>query len=232
MGEEDIISRSITEVDKKYDKPVNIFENNVVDSASFVEDVKEELTKQYYMGQAIKKRPSLSEAVVILKKNEWSIILWRKGLLTDEQVSIIANSDEKVLDLSLFDLTDYQLELLSKYQWEEIIFWFKKLTDRQAEIFSKYNAKTLNLSNLLRISDYQLEKLTQLKWKKLNLRDLVLSRIQKTMLYKYQGKVVNRVYSQWKEMNQRIIEEQRELKRQREKSRKIRSVAYTSFQYV
>lgn len=237
MWEEDIISKSITEVDKKYDKSAlyDLAKKQGYDghiAPVTISDVVEQEQRKYYMREAVKRRPSLSDATVILKKNEGSLLLWRRGLLTDEQIEVIANSDERVLDLSLFDLTDYQLELLSKYQWEEIIFWFKKLTDRQAEIFSKYNAKTLNLSNLLRISDYQLEKLTQLKWKKLNLRDLVLSRIQKTMLYKYQGKVVNRVYSQWKEMNQKIIDEQRELKRQREESRKIRSVAYTSFQYA
>jgi hypothetical protein len=33
-------------------------------------------------------------------------------------------------------------------------------------------------------------------------------------------------------MNQKIIDEQRELKRQREEKRKVRSVAYTSFQYA
>ena len=47
-----------------------------------------------------------------------------------------------------------------------------------------------------------------------------------------QLKIINRVYSQRKEMNEKIVEEQRELKRQREEKRKIRSVAYTSFQYA
>ena len=64
------------------------------------------------------------------------------------------------------------------------------------------------------------------------MRDLVPSRVQKTMLSRYQWKIINRVYSQREEMNRKIIEQQRELKRQREERRKVRSVAYTSFQYA
>ena len=230
-----IILKRISDIDKKYDKTAlyNLANQKAVYSNIVpVTDVVEQEQRKYYKRQVVKNRPSMSDAACILKKNEWSVILWRRGILTDEQVWIIARSNEKVLDLSLFDLTDHQLEILSQYRWEEIVFWLKKITDKQSEIFSKYNANTLNLSNLLRITDYQLFNLTLLKWKKLNLRDLVLSRVQKTMLYKYQWKVINRAYAQWNEMNQKIIEQQKELKRQRENARQYKSIAYTSFQYA
>lgn len=185
-----------------------------------------------YRNTELKERkPSVSEASIILKKNEGLMILWRKGVLTDDQVQIIADSDEKVLDLSLFDLSDNQLEILSHFKWEEIIFWFKKITDKLAEIFSKYQVGCLNLRDLLKISDYQLEELLKIKWKKLNLRDLNLTRIQKTMVLNYKWKLINRVYTAWEEMNKKIIEHQMELKKQREEKRRVRSVAYTSFQY-
>ena len=234
LWEEDIISKAITEVDKKYEKPINISLTRRSDSPAVSYSTSGEIvkTEKFIPMRQTNAKPSMSQAAVLLKKNEWSLILWRKGILTDEQVSLIAWSNEKVLDLSLFELTDHQLEILARYCWEEIIFWLKRLTDRQSEIFSRYNVWTLNLCNLLRISDYQLGKLIQLKRKKLNLRDLVPSRVQKTMLYRYQWKIINRVYSQRKEMNEKIVEEQRELKRQREEKRKIRSVAYTSFQYA
>ena len=234
MWDEDIISKAITEVDKKYEKPISISLTRKPDSTSVsysAGNVNAKCGGLLLMRQP-KSKPSMSDAAVLLKKNEWSLILWRKGLLTDEQVSLIAWSSEKVLDLSLFELTDHQLEILARYCWDEIIFWLKRLTDRQSEIFSRYNVWTLNLCNLLRISDYQLEQLTKLRRKKLNLRDLVPSRVQKTMLSRYQWKIINRVYSQREEMNRKIIEQQRELKRQREERRKVRSVAYTSFQYA
>ena len=180
----------------------------------------------------LKRKPSVSQASIILKKNEWSLILWRKWILTDEQVEVIVNSNEKVLDLSLFSLTNYQLELLSHFHWEEIIFWLRRITDEQAEIFSKYLVNCLNLRDVLKISDYQLDKLLQLKRKKLNLRDFVPTRVQKLMLDKFQWSLINRAYSNWKEMNQKIIEEQRERKKQREESRKYKRIAYTSFQYA
>jgi hypothetical protein len=63
-----------------------------------------------------RKRPSMSQAALILKKNEGSVLFGRKGVLSDEQVEIIADSGERVLDLSLFDLTNYQLEILSYFQ--------------------------------------------------------------------------------------------------------------------
>ena len=234
MWDEDIISKAITEVDKKYEKPISISLTRKPDSTSVSYSAGNVNAKSggLLLMRQPKSKPSMSDAAVLLKKNEWSLILWRKGLLTDEQVSLIAWSSEKVLDLSLFELTDHQLEILARYCWDEIIFWLKRLTDRQSEIFSRYNVWTLNLCNLLRISDYQLEQLTKLRRKKLNLRDLVLSRVQKTMLSRYQWKIINRVYSQREEMNRKIIEQQRELKRQREERRKVRSVAYTSFQYA
>ena len=234
MWDEDIISKAITEVDKKYEKPISISLTRKPDSTSVSYSAGNVNAKSggLLLMRQPKSKPSMSDAAVLLKKNEWSLILWRKGLLTDEQVSLIAWSNEKVLDLSLFELTDHQLEILARYCWDEIIFWLKRLTDRQSEIFSRYNVWTLNLCNLLRISDYQLEQLTKLRRKKLNLRDLVLSRVQKTMLSRYQWKIINRVYSQREEMNRKIIEQQRELKRQREERRKVRSVAYTSFQYA
>lgn len=234
MWDEDIISKAITEVDKKYEKPISISLTRKPDSTSVSYSAGNVNVKSggLLLMRQPKSKPSMSDAAVLLKKNEWSLILWRKGLLTDEQVSLIAWSSEKVLDLSLFELTDHQLEILAPYCWDEIIFWLKRLTDRQSEIFSRYNVWTLNLCNLLRISDYQLEQLTKLRRKKLNLRDLVLSRVQKTMLSRYQWKIINRVYSQREEMNRKIIEQQRELKRQREERRKVRSVAYTSFQYA
>jgi hypothetical protein len=71
-----------------------------------------------------------------------------------------------------------------------------------------------------------------LKWKKLNLRDFVPTRVQKLMLDKFQWSLINRAYSNWKEINQKIIDEQKELKRQREESRKYKSVAYTCFQHA
>ena len=234
IWEEDIISKAITEVDKKYEKPISISLTRKPDSSSLSYSAGNVNAKSggLLLMRQPKSKPSMSDAAVLLKKNEWSLILWRKGLLTDEQVSLIAWSNEKVLDLSLFELTDHQLEILARYCWDEIIFWLKRLTDRQSEIFSRYNVWTLNLCNLLRITDYQLSHLMLLKWRKLNLRDLVLSRIQKTMLYKFQWKVINRSYSQWNEMNQKIIEQQRELKRQRENARQYKSIAYTSFQYA
>jgi hypothetical protein len=234
MWDEDIISKAITEVDKKYEKPISISLTRKPDSTSVSYSAGNVNAKSggLLLMRQPKSKPSMSDAAVLLKKNEWSLILWRKGLLTDEQVSLIAWSSEKVLDLSLFELTDHQLEILARYCWDEIIFWLKRLTDRQSEIFSRYNVWTLNLCNLLRISDYQLEQLTKLRRKKLNLRDLVPSRVQKTMLSRYQWKIINRVYSQREEMNRKIIEQQRELKRQREERRKVRSVAYTSFQYA
>ena len=234
IWEEDIISKAITEVDKKYEKPISISLTRKPDSSSLSYSACNVNAKsgELLLMRQPKSKPSMSDAAVLLKKNEWSLILWRKGLLTDEQVSLIAWSNEKVLDLSLFELTDHQLEILARYCWDEIIFWLKRLTDRQSEIFSRYNVWTLNLCNLLRITDYQLSHLMLLKWRKLNLRDLVLSRIQKTMLYKFQWKVINRSYSQWNEMNQKIIEQQRELKRQRENARQYKSIAYTSFQYA
>ena len=198
-----------------------------IDSISKTSDV-----QLYKVKNIIQRKPSISEASVILKKNEWSLILWRKWILTDEQVEVIANSDEKVLDLSLFSLTNFQLELLSHFHWEEIIFWLRRITDEQAEIFSKYLVNCLNLRDVLKISDYQLNKLLQLKWKKLNLRDFVPTRVQKLMLDKFQWSLINRAYSNWKEINQKIIDEQKELKRQREESRKYKSVAYTCFQHA
>ena len=234
LWEEDFISKAIWETEKKYDRSelIELSKRAVAKwSWRVVIDMSQNVNERTVSWTYVSK-PTMSEASIILKKNEGSLIFWRKGILTDDQVRIIAKSREKVLDLSLFDITDYQLEILSHYIWEEIIFWFKKLTDRQAEIFSKYNVSTLNLSNVLRLSDYQLEKLLELKWKKINLRDFVPSRVQNTMLYRFQWRIINRAYAQWNEINQKIIDEQRELKRQREEKRKVRSVAYTSFQYA
>jgi len=223
LWEEDVLSKAIWETEKKYDLNLSVSREKEQNIRTSYEIPSFRIARE---------RPSMSQAALILKKNEGSVLLGRKGVLSDEQVEIIADSGERVLDLSLFDLTNYQLEILSYFQWDEIIFGFTKITDRQAEIFSKYRAWTLNLTNLLRISDYQLEMLMQLKWHKLNLRDLVPSRMQKTMLYRFQWKILNRAYAQRKEMNQKIIEEQRELKRLREERRKTRGVAYTSFQYA
>lgn len=223
---------NIVKDNNKLNNDVNRVSTSLSGVASIDNTSKTSDVQWYKVKNVIERKPSISEASVILKKNEWSLILWRKWILTDEQVEVIANSDEKVLDLSLFSLTNFQLELLSHFHWEEIIFWLRRITDEQADIFSKYIVNCLNLRDVLKISDYQLGKLLQLKWKKLNLRDFVPTRVQKLMLDKYQWYLINRSYSNWKELNQKIIEEQRERKRQRDESRKYKSIAYTSFQYA
>ena len=110
-----------------YEKPISISLTRKPDSTSVSYSAGNVNAKSggLLLMRQPKSKPSMSDAAVLLKKNEWSLILWRKGLLTDEQVSLIAWSSEKVLDLSLFELTDHQLEILARYCWEEIIFWLK-----------------------------------------------------------------------------------------------------------
>lgn len=227
-GKEDLYSKMMDYWNEEYDSKRDItplFEetNRIVNSARYInkQEIKEE------------RRSSLSEAQKILKKNEGLIFNWQRWKLTDNQVTTLAFSNEKELDLSLFDLTDNQLSILSYYKWDEIILPYKKLTDQQVDIISSYQAKCINLRELLKATDEQIEILLNgLEWKKINLRDLYPTRVQKKMFLKFQWKIINRAFTEEKELNQKIIQQQQERKKIREENRKIRSVAYTSFQYA